>query len=99
MGSACMSNSFWQMRGRFTFSTRKLKLNGSSSKREPIDVKRCKPHKQLVNLQPKPNVEYQNGQELSEPYPLKWMVEEIESDDEYMKELEMIRENGDTENI
>lgn len=96
MGTACSSKIFWKMYGRFTTGNRTLKLNGYNSKREPIDVKKCKPHKKMVCLQPKYNYAYPD-QEISAPYPLEWLDDEKEED--YMNELELLSENEDTYNI
>lgn len=98
MGTACTSDIFWQLRGRFVESVRTLALDGHSHKRSRINVKRDKPYMHLVDLLPGPNVEYHFGaQGCSYPYPLKWL-EEAENDD-YETELETQRETDDTENI
>lgn len=99
MGSACASDTLWEMRGRFTEGMRTLRLDGKSHKRIAINVATSRPHKKLVDLQPAPNFEYDEGlQKTSHPYPLKWL--EINDDDiDYDKALELIKENGDTENI
>lgn len=97
MGSACASESLWAMRGRFTTGDRTLRLDGRSHKRAPIQVKKQKPHKGLVDLEPNMNVEYITGaQGCSFPYPVVWL--DLTSDD-YEKELEEHRETMDTENI
>lgn len=95
IGSACASDLFWQMRGRFTDGMRTLALDGDSHKRTPVDVKKTKPYKQLVALAPNLNTEYAYGASgCSFPYPVKWM-----RDDDFENELEQERETMDTENI
>lgn len=96
MGTACTSDTFWKMRGRFTSAMRALKLDGDSPKRQGVDVKLFKPHKKLVDLFPRHNMVYLTGQQIcSHPYPLKW----LEIDDDYETDQELQRENADTENI
>lgn len=98
MGSACASATLWKMRGRFTQGVRSLRLDGQSHKRTACNVRTKKPHKQLIALQPNINLDYEMGlQECSCPYPLKWMEAEVSAD--YLKELELIKEMGDSENI
>lgn len=95
MGSACASETFYAMRGRFTEGMRTLSLNGQSFKRSMIDVKKTKPHKQLVNVPPAYNIRYESGlQNCSHPYPLEWMRNE-----DFENELEVEKENSDTHNI
>lgn len=95
MGSACASDTFWAMRGRFTEGMRTLALNGQSYKRGAIDIKRDKPYKKLVATQPAYNIQYENGmQTCSHAYPLGW-----QRDDDYKNELEQEAENHDTENV
>lgn len=97
MGSACTSDTLFAMRGRFTEGMRTLRLDGHSHKRQGANVKKSKPHLKLVDLKPSLNLEYDMGlQGCSHPYPLAWMDE---IDDDYLNELELIRENADTENI
>jgi len=97
MGSACSSDTLWQYRGCFTEGNRDLRLDGKSHKRQGINIAKTKPHKQLVDLQPASNLEYEMElQGCSHPYPLRWIKD---LDDEYESDLEMQRENEDTENI
>lgn len=96
IGTACASDSFWKMYGRFTLGYRTLKLNGYNSKREPVDVKKTKPYKNLVFLEPTVNYAL-DYQEISAPYPLEWLNEALEED--YTNELELMRELEDTFNI
>gem|GEM_PF-1992470 len=97
MGSACMSDSLWQMRGRFAEGLRSLRIDGKSVKRVPCDIRRAKPYKQLVDLQPTLNVEYGYGlQELSHPYPVKWVQG---ADEDYEFDLELSKEIEDTLNV
>lgn len=95
LGSACASETFWKMRGRFTDSERTLSLNGQSFKRGAVIVKKTKPHKNMVDTIPAFNIKYESGmQECSCPYPLEWL--ELE---DFKNELELERESEDTENI
>lgn len=99
MGSACASDTLWQMRGRFAVGTRALRLDGYSHKRAPCDVRRDKPHKQLIDLKPKPNAEYGYGtQDMSFPYPLKWACSSGDKD-AFENELEIAAELDDTMNV
>ena len=98
MGTACTSDTLWEMRGRFTEGFRTLRLDGKSNKRKPCDVKKTKPHLQLVDLMPTENIEYGFGyQEISFPYPIDWLDGAMT--DEFENDLELQREMGDTENI
>lgn len=95
MGSACVSETFWQMRGRFTTGERGLSLTGHSYKRGMADTRKKKPHLCLVDTKPAFNIRYENDlQKCSHPYPLEW-----HKNVEFEKELEQEAENGDTENI
>jgi len=95
MGSACASETFWKMRGRFTDGLRTLALNGGSFKRKGIDVKKKKPWNSLVDVAPQYNFAYENhGQGCSHPYPLEWM-----KNADFENELELERETEDTLNI
>ena len=95
MGSACASETFYAMRGRFTEGMRTLALNGQSFKRGAIDVKRTKPWKQLVATRAAYNVKYEIGlQGCSRPYPIEWQKNE-----DFQNELEQEAENMDTDNI
>ncbi len=95
MGSACVSDTFYAMRGRFTEGMRTLCLNGQSYKRGAIDVKKEKPWKQMVATTPAFNIRYESGlQGCSHPYPLEWLRNE-----EFENELELERENADTDNV
>lgn len=95
IGSACVSDTFYAMRGRFTDGMRTLALNGESFKRCPIDVKKAKPWRQMVPLKPQYNMPYENAlQDCSFPYPLEWIRNE-----DFQNELEQEAENMDTENI
>lgn len=99
MGSAVVSETLWPWRGRFVESLRTLALDGHSHKRNAIDIKRCKPHLNLVDLMVSNNVEYTSGQQqISYPYPLKWLEKDNE-DQFYKEELEITREMLDTFNI
>ncbi len=97
LSSACISNHFWEWRGRFIESMRTLALDGHSHKRNACDLTR-KPHLGLVDLAVAPNIEYEMGlQACSYPYPLKWLEE---NENEGLGEgLEIERELKDTENI
>lgn len=98
MGSACTSKDLWKVRGRFTEGFRTLRLDGKSHKRNPCNVKKDKPHKHLVDLEASLNLEYAYGlQGCSFPYPIKWIDGIIDGDHE--TDLEISRENADTENI
>jgi hypothetical protein len=98
MGSACASETLWKYRGRFTEGVRELRLDGKSFKREPINIAKEKPHKKLVNLEPTQNIEYGYGlQTCSHPYPISWLDKDLR--DDYETDLELIKENSDTENI
>lgn len=98
MGTACTSDTLFKMRGRFTQGFRALRLDGKSNKRQPIDVRKTKPHNNLVDLIPAENVEYLSGyQEISYPYPIEWL--DTLDGDEFKNDLELQKELGDTENI
>lgn len=99
MGSAVVSDKLWPWRGRFVESLRTLALDGHSHKRNGIDIKKAKPHLNLVDLMVSDNVEYTSGQQqISYPYPLKWL--EQDSENAFLKEeLEITREMLDTFNI
>lgn len=98
MGSACASDTLWKMRGRFTEGFRSLRLDGKSNKRQAINVVRKKPHKNLVDLKPAENLEYNCGLlKISHPYPIKWLDGAMT--DEFENDLELQKENADTENI
>lgn len=98
MGSACASKTLWKMRGRFTEGFRTLRLDGRSNKRQAINVAKKKPHKNLVNLKPSENIEYSCGLlNISYPYPIKWL--DGAKTDEFENDLELQKENADTENI
>lgn len=93
MGTASVSDIMWQMRGRFAVGMRCLALDGHSHKRQGIDIKKARPHKQLVNLEPSPNLEYGYGEQAcSFPYPVLW-------NDDYAAQLEEDAEAADTENV
>lgn len=95
LGSACASETFWLMRGRFTEGERDLRLDGHSFKRCAIDVKKKKPHLHLVDTPPAINIRYEKElQSCSFPYPLEWLQNE-----DYKNELEEEAENVDTENV
>lgn len=95
LGSACASETFFAMRGRFTEGMRTLALNGHSFKRLGIDVKKTKPHKNMVDTPPAMNIRYESElQGCSFPYPLVW-----QKNDEFQNELEQDAENSDTDNI
>lgn len=98
MGSACASESLWPIRGRFTQGYRTLCLNGKSHKRAPINIKKTKPHKHLVDLEPNLNIEYiANYQSCSFPYPIEWI--DGDESEAYLADMELSRENEDTQNI
>lgn len=98
MGSACASETLWKMRGRFTQGFRSLRLDGKSNKRQPINVRLKKPHKNLVDLKPAENTEYGCGLlNISHPYPIKWLDGAMT--DEFENDLELQKENADTLNI
>lgn len=98
MGSACVSETLWKMRGRFTTGFRTLRLDGKSNKRKPIDVKKTKPHLNLVDLIPAENVEFDCGyQDISFPYPVIWLDGKMT--DEFENDLELQKETEDTINI
>lgn len=95
MGSAAVSDTFWEMRGRFTDGMRTLCLTGESFKRGILNVKKEKPWKKLCEVKPSFNIAYENlGQGCSYPYPLEW-----HRDKDFENELELEGENNDTDNI
>ena len=87
LGSACVSDSFWQMRGMFVSGTRELALNGDNSKRYPVMLYKEKPHLRLVPTVPRdhlydlltPLIEI-----LSEPYEIAWMKPDVPETDEHV---------------
>lgn len=98
IGSACASDTLWKMRGRFTQGVRSLRIDGESHKRHGFNVKKAKPHLQLVDMKPQDNFDYEQGlQQCSHPYPLDWL--EGDGDVDYQKSLELIKELEDTLNI
>ncbi len=84
LGSAMMSENFWKLRGLFVETSRELKINGSNSKRYPVAMTQCAPHKGLVNTWPKDH-EAPAGIALSSlmsaPYPVPWLDAQGGSDD------------------
>lgn len=95
IGSACVSDTFYKMRGRFTDGMRTLNLTGASFKRCAIDIKKEKPWKKMCVTKPSYNFNYEdNFQGCSFPYPLEW-----QKNIEFQNELEQEAENVDTDNI
>jgi hypothetical protein len=74
LGSACAASSFWNMRGDFTDSKRRLRLDGDNSKRYGVDLAKCAPWRELVATTPRdhflPNT---LGVPESAPYPISWL--------------------------
>lgn len=76
LGSALISDDFWNMRGMFIKMTRSLAINGDNSKRYPIALSSVKPHKSMVITHPR---ELWDGwldiedAELSAIYPISWL--------------------------
>jgi len=85
LGSATMSENFWKLRGLFVTTTRELKINGFNSKRHPVAMTQCAPHKGLVNTWPRDH-DAAAGIDLaslmSAPYPIAWIDGADEPDDE-----------------
>lgn len=76
LGTACVSETFWAMRGMFVSSKRELALNGDNSKRYPITLNNVnKPHLNLIPSVPREHDDmYATAEELlSEPYEIAWM--------------------------
>jgi hypothetical protein len=80
LGSALMSDTFWDMRGCFAETKRSLILNGENSKRYAISVSANKPHKGMVNTHPQDLLEDYDlplSGLMSDPYPIDWLNAEI----------------------
>lgn len=83
LGVGHMSENFWRLRGVFVSAPRALKISGSNSKREPIDVSRRRPHKGLVRTRPRelpedPDVPL--DELMSEPFKIKFLPTAEETD-------------------
>lgn len=84
LGSAMMSENFWQLRGLFVETQRTLKINGLNSKRYPVaDIRKKAPWKQLVRTHPRELPE-DVGQSLSSlmsaAYPIAWLDQPAEDE-------------------
>lgn len=95
LGSALASQSFWKMRGCFVTSRRTLSLDGDNSKRYPVQLYKCKPHKELVRTIPRDHFLGDNlplNELNSEPYPIAWLDGTLApaDDDERIEELEIM---------
>lgn len=90
LGTALMSDNFWEMRGLFVETTRILRLDGNSSKRYPLALHDKKLHKGLFSTHPRDlweDYEMPLSALYSEPYPIVWQKFEDE------------RENAETAEI
>jgi phage gp36-like protein len=79
LGTALMSDAFWEMRGCFAETVRELKLNGFNSKRYGVAMSSAKPHKGLVITHPQDLLEDYDmplDNLMSEPYPISWQKQE-----------------------
>jgi hypothetical protein len=90
LGTALLSDTFWEMRGCFTETIRTLALNGDNSKRYPIAMHKAKLHKQLEATHPQDLLEdYDVALDnlLSEAYPITWLKPEDAQEDAKSAEL------------
>jgi hypothetical protein len=79
LGTALMSDNFWEMRGLFTETDRNLTLSGDNSKRCPVAMHDKKLHKSLYPSFPQDLMEDYDlplSGLLSESYPIIWLREE-----------------------
>lgn len=77
LGTACISDGFFALRGRFLKSDRNLVLNGRNSKRVGISMHNKKPHLRMYPTQPIPTeifgLDDADGEfTMSAPYPISW---------------------------
>lgn len=83
LGSACSSESYWQLRGCFADTKRSLRLDGKNSKRYPISLRNVKPHLGLIDTIPQSHdIADLLGFEVppSAPFPVAWIDGVIERD-------------------
>ena len=74
LGSACMSDSFYEMRGMFVTFSKELRINGDNSKRYPLTSLRSrKPHRGLVDTIPRDLWEPEGEEQISAPYRIDWL--------------------------
>jgi hypothetical protein len=76
LGTACMSDTFWEMRGCFVETDRNLRLTGFNSKRHAIAVKGKKLHATLHPTWPQDlDEDYDMSLDslASAPYPITWL--------------------------
>ena len=79
LGTALMSDAFYEMRGCFAETVRELKLNGFNSKRYGVAMSSAKPHKRLENTHPQDLLEDYDmplDNLMSEAYPISWQKQE-----------------------
>lgn len=73
LGTACVSDNFWRMRGMFVASKRELALNGDNSKRYPVMLYKAKPHLGLAPTYPRDH-DMEDDFPMSAPYEISWMA-------------------------
>lgn len=75
LGAASMSDNFWPLRGLFVTASREVKMNGQNSKRYPVSLSQCAPHREMVPTWPQSVYEASDAAEdvLSAAYPLDWL--------------------------
>jgi hypothetical protein len=90
LGTAIMSDNFWEMRGLITETERELKLNGDNSKRYPIALHNVKLHKTMETSVPQDLLEDYNlslENLMSEPYPIDWLKYEDQPESAFSAEI------------
>jgi len=96
LATACLSPSFWAMRGMFVQCTRDLALNGDNSKRYPVMLYRERLHAGLVATVPRDHDDMLAGPfPLSAPYEIAWLDDDpapIIPDNEGLADGEMAAE-------
>lgn len=99
LGNAIMSENFWRLRGLFVTTTRELKVNGFNSKRHPVAMTQCAPHKGLVKTWPRDHdapADIALSSLMSASYPVAWLDGEAEPDDEPVSAFVLDRDAFDS---
>lgn len=99
LGNATMSENFWKLRGLFVTTTRELKINGFNSKRCPVAMSQCAPHKGLVSTWPRDHdapAGIALSSLMSTPYPIAWVDGLVEPDDEPVSAFVLDRDAFDS---
>jgi hypothetical protein len=96
LGTACMSDTFWDMRGCFVETTRNLRLTGYNAKRHALPLSDKFPHRKLYNTYPRDiDEDYSLSLENlgSAPYPVAW----LQSKPEDAREADGVAEVNDAD--